>query len=291
MPVGMLIDTTMCIGCRGCQAACKRWNMLPTRNSQIAFSPDMTNPPKLNANNYNILRFFELENSNNELSWHFVHKRCFHCYSPVCVSVCPVGALNKLENGAVIWDESQCFACRYCQNACPFQIPKFQYDSNWGKIEKCNFCWNRIGSKEAGNDLNMQPACATTCPVGAIKFGQRADLIEEAYDRIRHNPERYVSYVYGEHEVGGTAVVYLMSVDYEKLGFPTVGKEMYPQWTHEFLARIPVEVAAIICLLLAIWYWRKTRIEKKAEESAAINTATLQDKEETDSKKSKGEEK
>ena len=280
MPVGMLIDTTKCIGCRGCQAACKRWNMLPTRESKIAHSGDMTNPKTLNANNYNVLHFYELE-EDDKLSWHFVHKRCFHCYAPACASVCPVAALHKLANGCVVWDEAQCFACRYCQNACPFQIPKFQFDSNWGKIEKCHLCWNRI-------EDGLKPTCATTCPTGAIRFGERADMVEEAYDRIKKYPDRYEHYLYGEHEVGGTAVVYLMPVEYEKLGFKYMEKEIYTQWTHEFLSRIPLEVGILLCVLLAIWAFRKNRLEKKASETVQDNNAEAK-KIDSGNKKSKRE--
>ncbi len=264
MPKGLLIDTVRCTGCRGCQSACKQWNLLPgwgeapSDEYDTSFSPTMTNPPQLNAYTYNHVEFYEIPKDNGEISWHFIHTRCLHCIDPACVSVCPVGALQKFDNGPVVWDQTRCFGCRYCQNACPFDMPKFQWEQAWPKIQKCTFCWNRL-------EEGMEPACAKTCPPNAIEFGERDELLARAHERIRNNPDKYYDYVYGEHEAGGTSIMYINAVAPEKLGLNTdVKKESYPDYTWEFLSKIPVEIAAIAALLGGTWYFRKKRLEGKA---------------------------
>ncbi|MEN8614668.1 4Fe-4S dicluster domain-containing protein [Dehalogenimonas sp. THU2] len=258
MPIGILVDTTKCTGCRGCQVACKQWNLLP--GVQTKYSPTLTNPIETNAYTFNHVEFFEIEEA-GKLHFVSVHKRCFHCSSPACVSVCPVGALQKLENGAVVWEEGRCIGCRYCQNACPFDIPKFTwYDQEgksdpWPKIQKCTFCWDRVKD-------GMIPACAKTCPPDAIEFGERADLIALAHSRISANPTRYNSHIYGEFEAGGTSVVYINAVEPEKLGFPEVEEEFYPEFTHEFLSKIPFEVATLAAVLGGIYAFRVSRTAK-----------------------------
>ena len=256
MPVGILVDTTRCTGCRGCQAACKQWNLLPA--TETTFSATMTNPPELNADTYNHVDFREIEYE-GKFHWIFVHKRCFHCSDPACVSVCPVGALHKTEDGPVLWDESKCFGCRYCQNACPFDIPKFQWDEAWPKIQKCTFCWNRQAD-------GWEPACTKTCPPGALKFGERADLLAEAHSRLQNNPERYFNYIYGEHEAGGTALLYLAAVPPHELGFHDVEHEFYPEYTWEFLSRIPIEMASLLLLLVGIYAFRSSRVNAQNKE-------------------------
>ena len=267
MAKGMLIDTTRCTGCRGCQTACKQWNLLPgwgqgSEEYNTSFSPTMTNPPERNAYNYNHVEFHEVEEG-GKLTWNFIHKRCLHCFDPACVSVCPVGALQKLDNGPVVWDESRCFGCRYCQNACPFDIPKFQWDKAWPKIQKCTFCWNRIKD-------GMEPACAKTCPTNCIEFGNRGDMLVEAKRRMEENPGKYYDHIYGEYEGGGTSILYLTAVAPEKLGFITdVETEFYPPYTWEFLGKIPYEVGAIVLLMGGTYLFRKWRVEGKEKSSAS----------------------
>ena len=256
MPVGILVDTTRCTGCRGCQAACKQWNLLPGK--ETSFNAAMTNPTQLDAYTYNHVDFREVEYG-GKFNWIFIHKRCFHCSDPACVSVCPVAALHKTEDGPVLWDTSKCFGCRYCQNACPFDIPKFEWEEAWPKIQKCTFCWNRLKD-------GWEPACTKTCPPGALKFGERADLLAEAHQRLQDNPERYTNHIYGEHEAGGTALLYMASVPFSELGFVEVEDEFYPEFTWEFLSRIPIEVGGLVLLLVAIYIFRSNRINAKEKE-------------------------
>ena len=262
MPKGLLIDTVRCMGCRGCQMACKQWNLIP--GVETFFTPTMTNPLELNAYNYTHVDFYEVEEG-DKLTWNFVFKSCFHCLNPACVSVCPVGALQKFDNGPVVWEEGRCIGCRYCQMACPFDIPKFEWGEAWPKIQKCHMCWNRINK-------GLQPACAKACPPDAIEFGERSELLARAHTRIQSNPAKYYNYIYGEREAGGTSLMFLTAVPPEKLGFKTeVGQEHYPLLTSEFLNRIPLEISAIAAILAGAWYIR-TRRTKGTEETESVTS-------------------
>jgi ferredoxin len=141
-----------------------------------------------------------------------------HCLDPACVTGCPFGALEKADWGAVTWTSSLCIGCRYCEVACPFEVPKFQWDSWNPKIVKCEFCYEQRLKQD------MEPACTAACPTGAVVFGKRVDLLAKAKDRIANSPSKYFEQrVYGEHEAGGTQVLYLSSVSFQKLGLPKLG--------------------------------------------------------------------
>ena len=122
-----------------------------------------------------------------------------HCNEPTCVSVCLVGAFKKTDTGAVIYDETKCIGCRYCMQACPFEVPRYEWSSVSPRIQKCKMCYERIA---AGG----KTACAEACMFDATVFGDRDDLIKEARKRIDANPATYVNYIYGLTEVGGTSV-------------------------------------------------------------------------------------
>ena len=120
-----------------------------------------------------------------------------HCNDPACVSACPVGALEKLPDGPVVYDDDRCIGCRYCMMACPFQIPKFQWSSAVPLIRKCDFCADRIA-------IGLAPSCSTSCPTGTLLFGDRDVLLKEAHRRIGTHPGKYYPEVYGEKIAGGT---------------------------------------------------------------------------------------
>jgi len=138
MPVGILVDTTKCIGCRNCETNCHKFYKLADK--RLVGADDA---PELDAYHYNVVKFYQVETPSVTKTI-TVHKRCLHCFNPACMSVCPVGALHKTENGSVVWNEDKCIGCRYCQNACPFDIPKFEWDEAWPKISKCTFCFENI---------------------------------------------------------------------------------------------------------------------------------------------------
>ena len=247
MPVGMLIDTTKCILCKLCEVECHKFYEL--KDKRLAGNDTLT---ELDAYHYVALQTHAVQRP-DRTQIVGVSKRCLHCFNPACVSVCPVGALNKKADGAVVWDEGKCIGCRYCQNACPFDIPKFEWDEPWPKISKCIFCHEkRLVNGEV-------PVCFEVCPTKAIRFGERADMIALAHERIQAEPGKYFDYVYGEHEVGGTAVMYIGAVEPTELGFPEVEKEMYPAFTREFLSKIPFEVSALALFLSGVYLFRSKR--------------------------------
>lgn len=255
-PKGMLIDLTKCMGCRSCQVACKQWNNLPTTST--SFNPDWSNPPGLSANTWTRLDF-HLSEEGDDLKWRFVKQQCMHCDEPACESACFVHALTKTPEGPVVYNADICVGCRYCMVACPFSIPKYQWDARFPKVQKCDLC---AGRQAAG----LQPACAAACPSGAIKFGGRAALLEEAWGRIRGSNGKYVKRVFGEKEVGGTSVLYLSDVQFEKLGFPAeITAEPLPQYTWKALSKIPaVLVGWGGFLVFMTWYSRRrSQLEEK----------------------------
>jgi len=237
----MLIDITLCVGCNSCQAACKAANGLPESEEK-----------KLSATAYTALE---------EHDGVFVRRLCQHCESPTCVSVCPVGALEKTAEGPVIYDESKCIGCRYCMQACPFQVPRYQWGSTYPRIQKCVLCHDRITK-------GLPTACSEACPTGATKFGDREDLIAEAYRRIQAEPTKYVNKIYGQTEVGGTSILYISSVPFEQLGFKTqLEATPLPTLTWNALSKVPGVVSVGGVLLAGIWWITNRRIEvQKYEE-------------------------
>lgn len=211
--VSMLYDNTICTGCKACMVACSETNGLPPDTS---ISGGLWQAPMgLNSKTKNIIECYEEPNG---AGFAYVKRQCMHCLDPACVTGCPFGSLKKNEWGAVTWNSSLCIGCRYCEVACPFDVPKFEWDKWNPKIVKCEFCFDQRLVK------NMEPACTAVCPTGAVIFGKRVDLLAKAKDRIAAFPEKYFEKrVYGEHEAGGTQVLYLSNVAFEKVGLPKLG--------------------------------------------------------------------
>jgi formate dehydrogenase iron-sulfur subunit len=235
MTKSLLIDITKCIGCRSCESACKAQNKLPENNDT-----DLT-----------ALTYTKVMERGDR----FVRKMCMHCQNPTCVSVCPVGALKKTDYGPVIYDEDICMGCRYCMAACPFQVPRYEWSSAFPRMRKCIMCKDRVSK-------GLETACAEACPVGATIFGERDDLIHEAQDRIRKEPNKYINHIYGFSEVGGTGMLFITDVPFEKLGFNTeVLQEPYPMLTWNVLSKIPSFVGVGSTLLFGIWWITSRRQE------------------------------
>lgn len=237
--VGVLTDTTRCIGCRSCEIACAKAHDLEV--------PDIEN---VNA--------LETERTTSEKQWTvvnrydtekgevFVKKQCMHCWQPACTSACLTNAMFKTKEGPVIWRSGKCMGCRFCMVSCPFVIPKFEYNTWNPKIQKCSMCWERL-------EQNKKPACVEACPTDALMFGMKRDLMEIARVRIYRHPDKYVHQIYGEHEVGGTGWLYLSAVPFEQIGFRTdLGTTPYPEYTKEFLYSVPVILFGAPALLLGL---------------------------------------
>jgi len=215
--VGMLYDATVCIGCKTCEVACNAANGLPpdTGNSGGLHQQ----PKSLNDHTKNIIKIFQGPDGRVAS---FMKQQCMHCIDPACVAGCPMGALNKDSLGIVGWNGSLCIGCRYCQIACPYNVPQFEWNKVNPKIVKCELCRDRIATGGI-------PACVEVCPVHAVIYGKREDLLAEAKRRIAKRPGFYYQdHVYGEHEGGGTQVLYLSHVPFEKLGLPLLSDRSLP---------------------------------------------------------------
>ena len=199
----ILTDTTKCIGCRECVIACKTRYKLENEIPRRWSAGD-----GLSARNWTSI----IERPEHK----FVRKQCRHCLEPACVSACPVGALEKNNEGAVIYDSVKCMGCRYCMMSCPYGIPRYDWDLQVPYIRKCILCADYIAD-------GKQPACTEACPTQATIFGERDELLKEAHRRIKDNPDKYINKVWGEREIGGSQVLYISDVD---LSFLTYGRPL-----------------------------------------------------------------
>jgi Fe-S-cluster-containing dehydrogenase component len=220
---GMLYDSTLCIGCKACVVACREANGL----SYEPHSRLYDDPIDLTGHTCNVIKLVDEEHGGPA----FMKAQCMHCIDPACASACMMGSFQKRQNGIVTWKPEKCIGCRYCQVACPFNIPKFQWDSATPAMVKCQMCLAKAGTTEEGqlNEVG-QPACTEVCPRHAVIYGKYTDLVDEAKRRIAEDPDRYEDHVYGLEEGGGTQVLYLTrkGVSFQKLGLPPLGSESVP---------------------------------------------------------------
>jgi len=232
----VLVDLTKCVGCRTCESACAEANGLPEPVQDEADGRRETS-----ATQYQVVN--RVETSKGDV---YVRRQCMHCVEPACAAACLTKAMLKTDEGPVIWREDKCMGCRYCMVSCPFDGPKFEYNSATPRIQKCRMCFDRV--VDGG-----QPACVENCPVEALTFGKRGDLLEEARRRIYQEPDRYVSHIYGEHEAGGTGWLYISPVPFDELGFPAgIRNGSYPELTRDFLTSVPVVLTLWPAFLLAL---------------------------------------
>jgi formate dehydrogenase iron-sulfur subunit len=250
MSKAILVDTTKCIGCGACVAACKAVNDLPLDESRANGVPsaDSLSEDELVtfARSHGEVGGELSATALNVVEAHgqvFVRRFCMHCQDPTCASVWPVAALRKTVAGPVIYEADRCMGCWYCMIACPFGIPRYGWKAVLPKVAKCTMCAPHQAK-------GRQPACTEVCPVGASIFGERGELLAEAEKRLRENPSGYVPHIYGKEEVGGTSVLYLAAVPFEALGFPAnVPHDPLPMYTYRVLSKIPNIVTAGTFLL------------------------------------------
>jgi Fe-S-cluster-containing dehydrogenase component len=238
--VGILYDATVCVGCKACMAACKEYNDLPPERSTPNGLWD--DPRDLSAKTYNIVKVYK--NGTGAVKdrprdgYSYVRRFCMHCVDPSCVSACPVGALHKdPQTGVVQYNKDACIGCRYCEIACPYDIPKFEWDTPFPRIQKCQLCSHRIAQ-------GGYAACCEFCPNGASIFGNVLDLLKEAERRLALKPGEtaayplsrvdskevryrvvtpYQSHIFGQSDGGGTQVIMLAGVPFDRLGLPVLG--------------------------------------------------------------------
>jgi len=247
-PKGVLLDLTRCIGCRGCQVACKEWNQRSVKKTRI--TDGFTNPPDLNSECYTRIKFHERDGQEDRLGWDFTKVQCMHCQDPACASACPVGAFIKTPAGPVVYRAERCIGCRYCMIACPFQVPKYEWEKVSPLVQKCTFCADRIAA-------GLIPACIKVCPAGVMYYDDRQKVLAEAERRLQEKPGKYVDHIYGKEEGGGTSWMYISAIPFEQLGFNTkIPKVALPDLTWDSLAKIPYAVGGLAVLLSIIAYLR-----------------------------------
>ena len=217
--LGLLYDATKCVGCKSCMVACTSANELKpdTRIDGIHQAP-----PALNYFTKNIIKLYRTADGSDHS---YFKQQCMHCIDPGCMNACMFGGLRKdEETGVVWWLGGKCVGCRYCEIACPFHIPAFQWDGFNPKIVKCELCRDPIAKGK-----RKQPGCTEVCPTQAVIYGKRDELLKEAKSRIAANPGKYFEgKVYGEQDGGGTQVLYLSRVGFDKLGLPELGEASIP---------------------------------------------------------------
>lgn len=240
---GILFDATECVGCGECYNACKIQNELGEPKED--FLQD-----RLCNKTYTVLE---------EYDGTYIRKMCMHCTDPACVSVCPIAALEKTELGPVVYDGDKCMGCRYCMQACPHHIPRYEWSSNTPLIKKCSMCYER---QKDGRDT----ACAEACPTGATLYGKLEDLKKEAQQRLTDNPDKYYQHIYGLTEAGGSNVLMLSPVSFDRLGMATnLIASPLPILTQNALEKIPGVIGAGSIFLTGM-YWLTKRKNDLAKE-------------------------
>lgn len=233
----LLYDATYCVGCLECEAACKLDNHLPEEDVD-----------DLSGNTFTVIKRYEAEDGSESS---FRKYQCMHCVEPACVASCPVGALEKSAAGPVLYEDLKCIGCRYCMQACPYGVPAYDWSQAYPLIRKCDLCY----------DLPDGPACATSCPKDALVSGTRGELLKIAHERIAANPGKYYEdRVFGEHEGGGTSVLILASVPFDKIGLPPLDHNPLPEQTRAATSAIPVVFAGVAGLMSVVYKRTKNNV-------------------------------
>lgn len=269
--VGILYDSTLCIGCQICMKACKEENGMPlVQRGPLRI---WENPLELSGETLCIIKKYESgtretkDRADNGFA--FIKRQCLHCAEPACVSACPASAMTKdSKTGIVVYNKDACIGCRYCQVACQFNIPKFQWEKPFPEIVKCQMCSHRVSQGKI-------PACSSECPTGATLFGPVADLLKETERRLSMTPgshqnfpvssfssgktatrrvPKYISHVYGKKEIGGTQVMFLSGVPFERLWLPDLPEKSYVSVSETIQHTVYKGMAAPLLLLGGLVY-------------------------------------
>ncbi len=210
---GKLVDNIRCIGCKRCMSACKRWNNLKVERDELLTDRNTD----LSGNNWVVVNL--RTDSRNRQGGTYHHWTCQHCRQPACVGACPVSAITKLSGGQVVINESKCIGCRYCYQSCPWKVPQFDFKKR--VTRKCTLCYDKKPTNY------VKPACVAACPVEALIFDYKIEVIKEANRRVERN--KFPSYIMGTREAGGTDVLTILPARPRNLGFVVAPQKIINQ--------------------------------------------------------------
>jgi formate dehydrogenase iron-sulfur subunit len=217
-PMGFYTDTTVCIGCKACEVACKEWNQLPATNggANTLSGDSYDNTRKLDGIHWRHVKFIEqFSQDRSDGRWLMMSDVCKHCVQAGCLEVCPTGAIIRTEFDTVVIQSDVCNGCRDCIAACPFGVIGMNAVSN--TAQKCTLCYDRM-------KVGLEPACAKACPTDSINFSTIAELRKMADARVRqlHGQGVTSAYIYGDEKIlGGLNSFYLLIDKPEVYGLPT----------------------------------------------------------------------
>jgi formate dehydrogenase iron-sulfur subunit len=252
----VLIDTTRCTGCEQCVSACVATNRLPPVLAVRKLNGDGLSSRRVSA-------VVALPRGG------FAKKQCLHCMEPGCVSACPVGAMQKTPEGPVVYARDKCMGCRYCMLACPAGIPRYEWEKALPYVVKCDLCYPRV-------KRGLAPACVSACTHGALEFGERQALLERAHRRLERGRARYLQHVYGEHELGGTSVLYLANQPLAVLGWSDrVGEQALASFTWPLISKTPWMALGVGSFLVGTHFiiQRRMRIQAERQSRPAVSQA------------------
>ncbi len=257
MATAILIDTSKCTACRGCQVACKQWNDLPAEKTHNWGS--YQNPPDLSADTWKLVTFQEVEQG-DQVKWLFLPMQCLHCTEASCVSVCPTGAAHH-RGEFVLIDEDLCVGCGYCVQACPFGVPHSMPgidDRHKGAARKCVFCIDRVSN-------GLLPACAKTCPAGAYTVGDRDQLVALGRAKVQslRAKGRPDAYLYGENELDGLHVMFVLAERPSLYGLPEAPRLATKNALGQWLSGL---ITAGVVAALPFWLLFKRKQELASSE-------------------------
>jgi formate dehydrogenase iron-sulfur subunit len=219
--VGFFTDTSVCIGCKACEVACKEWNLVP-EDGLVWSGNSYDNTGELNANTWRHVAFIEQDKpikvGGQDFRWLMSSDVCKHCTHAGCLDVCPTGAIARTEFGTVVIQDDVCNGCGYCVTACPFGVIDKREIGGDGGMHKCTLCYDRLHD-------GLEPACAKACPTDSIQFGPLEELRERAHERLGELHEAGVvdARLYGADEgdgVGGMGAFFLLLDEPEVYGLP-----------------------------------------------------------------------
>jgi formate dehydrogenase iron-sulfur subunit len=254
--MGFFTDTSVCIGCKACEVACKEWNLVPDRDRQLSLR-SYDNTMRLDADNWRHVAFIEQTRpisvevegdgraAGQQIRWLMSSDVCKHCTEAACLDVCPTGALFRTEFGTVVVQDDVCNGCGYCVPACPFGVIDRREDD--GRVWKCTLCYDRLRG-------DMEPACAQACPTESIQFGPLDDLRQRAQARLEDLHARGLAEarLYGESSddgIGGAGAFFLLLDDPDVYGLPpqpvVATRTLADTWRHAVLASAALVAAAV----------------------------------------------